>query len=95
MPTPTTHQIVRELFNHIPVMAWAMDMNGIALLAEGSAMTSIGFQPGQLVGHNLIEIFGQDPNYLAQLRRALTGESFTLQSGIKHAPARGRSKLDA
>jgi len=76
-PTPTLERIVRDLFTYIPVIAWAMDMNGVVLLAEGATMSSIGFSPGQLVGHNLFDIFGQDPNTATQLRRALTGESFT------------------
>lgn len=76
--TPTSPQIVRELFKYIPVIAWAMDMDGVVLLAEGSTLGGIGFAPGQLVGHNLLVVFGQDPNSVAQMKRALAGESFTM-----------------
>ena len=76
--TPTSPQIVRELFKYIPVIVWAMDMDGVVLLAEGSTLGGIGFAPGQLVGHNLLVVFGQDPNSVAQMKRALAGESFTM-----------------
>ena len=76
--TPTLPQIVRELFTHIPVIAWAMDMDGVVLLAEGSTMGGIGYQPGQLVGQNLLVVFGQNPASVAPMKRALAGEAFTL-----------------
>ncbi|HEY0138356.1 MAG TPA: PAS domain S-box protein [Nannocystis sp.] len=74
---PTLPQIVRELFNYLPVIAWAMDMDGVVLLAEGSTMGSIGFAPGQLVGQNLLAVFGQNPASIEPMQRALAGEAFT------------------
>ncbi len=73
---PTIHQIIREIFNHMPVVAWAMDLEGTVLLAEGSTIGGMGFQAGQLVGHNLFEVF-KNTNSAGSLRRALAGESFS------------------
>ena len=74
---PTIHQIIRELFNLLPVMAWAIDNEGTVLLAEGTTLRGLGFEPGQMVGHNLLAVFGQDPKVADSIRRAMAGEGFS------------------
>ena len=74
---PEFHEIVRAVFQHIHMIAWAMDNDGKVLLAEGSPLFNIGYAPGQLVGHNLLQVFGQAPQAGEQLRRALRGERFS------------------
>ncbi len=73
---PETKEIVRAVFKHIPMIAWAIDNTGVVLLAEGSPLLNIGYEPGQLVGQNLLTVFGRDPGIAGCLRRALAGESF-------------------
>ncbi|MBA3546656.1 MAG: PAS domain S-box protein [Nannocystis sp.] len=54
-----------------------MDNDGVVLLAEGSPLFNIGYEPGQMIGQNLLQAFGADPQAVEQLRRALRGESFS------------------
>lgn len=74
---PELKDIVRAVFQHIHMIVWAMDNDGVVLLAEGSPLFSIGYEAGQMVGHNLFQAFGGDPATVEQLQRALKGESFT------------------
>ena len=74
---PELKDIVRAVFKHIHMIVWAMDNDGVVLLAEGSPLFNIGYEPGQMVGQNLLQAFGGDPQALEQLQRALTGESFS------------------
>lgn len=69
-------EVVRAVFNQVHVIAWAIDNDARVLLAEGSPLQGIGFAPGQMVGANLLEVFGADPSTVVQIRRALAGETF-------------------
>ncbi len=73
---PELKEIVRAIFQNIPMIVWAMDNDGVVLLAEGSPLFNIGYSPGQMVGQNLIQAFGRDPAAAEQLQRALRGETF-------------------
>jgi PAS domain S-box-containing protein len=73
------HDVVRAVFNQVQVIAWAIDNDGKVLLAEGSPLQGIGFQPGQMVGHNLLEVFGREPKAVEQVKRALAGETFSTE----------------
>lgn len=83
---PELKEIVRAVFQHIPMIVWAMDNDGVVLLAEGSPLMSIGYTPGQLVGQNVLQVFAFDPATVEQLQRALRGESFSTTG-----PSEGRT----
>ncbi len=71
---------VRAVFNNIEVLAWAIDRDGVVLLSEGKGLGTLGYSPGQMVGHNLFEAYSADPGACDQFRRALAGESFATHS---------------
>ncbi len=70
--------IVRAVFNKVDVLTWAMDLDGVVLLSEGQGLGTLGYVPGQMVGVNLLEMFRDSPASLAEFRRALAGETFTV-----------------
>jgi PAS domain S-box-containing protein len=60
--------------HHAPVILWATDRNGVITLSEGSALARLGLKSGQLVGQSVPDLYQEQPELLAQFRRALAGE---------------------
>lgn len=60
-----------------PQIVFAMDARGICTLSTGPGLAAIGFEPGQLVGVDLFELYAHDPVAIDLQRRALAGESFS------------------
>jgi PAS domain S-box-containing protein len=68
---------LRTVVAGAPVILFALDRDGVFTLAEGKGLDMLGVRPGQLVGHSIFPLFEDLPNALADIRRALRGESFT------------------
>ncbi|MCA9634485.1 MAG: PAS domain S-box protein [Myxococcales bacterium] len=72
---PELKDIIRAAFNDIEVAAWAIDTEGTVLMSEGAHVSRLGFQPGQIVGFNLFQMYAGKEDAIALFRRALAGES--------------------
>jgi len=94
------HQRVEErlrfAYDHAPIAVWTTDAAGVITMSEGAGLTSLGVKPGQLVGHKLLDVYGDHPTIPSQIRRGFAGESFwyTVEVGkaVYHtwlAPMRG------
>ena len=62
-----------------PQMIFGMDTQGRCTLSVGQGLQAQGLKPGELVGQDLFAVYS-GPDDLEVLRRALAGESFTVQS---------------
>ena len=62
-----------------PQVVFAFDTTGRCTLSTGSGLGPLHVKPGELVGQNLFDVYRDDVDGLAALRRALAGESFTLE----------------
>jgi PAS domain S-box-containing protein len=67
---------------HAPVILFAINAQGIYTLAEGAGLGAIGRQPGEAVGLSVYDRFAGRPDILGDIRRALAGETFTVQREI-------------
>ncbi|GBF05809.1 sensor domain-containing diguanylate cyclase [Deinococcus aerius] len=65
-----------------PVILWTADAAGTFTLVEGRGLAALGANPAELVGRSVREVFAGDPAVLANLDRALAGESFTTQVAV-------------
>ena len=88
------NELVRALFDNLDLMAWAIDHDGKILISEGTALRAIGVEPGQLVGQNAFELYG-NPVSIGYMRRSLAGEhvvSHVVEAGrdleTRYAPLR-------
>ncbi|WP_437595089.1 STAS domain-containing protein [Sorangium sp. So ce1000] len=55
-------RILDSLVNHVDKMAfWALDRDGICFYHDGKALPNAGLKPGQLLGVNWIELYGNQP----------------------------------
>ena len=69
-----------------PQVIFAVDADCVCTLSTGPGLAALGVEPGELVGLNLLDVYRDDPDAQASLRRAISGESFSTE-----APFHGRT----
>jgi two-component system, cell cycle sensor histidine kinase and response regulator CckA len=72
-------QRLRTVVAGAPVIFFSLDPTGLFTLAEGKGLQSLGVRPGMLLGKSFFELLGDVPQAVADVRRALAGESVTAQ----------------
>jgi anti-anti-sigma regulatory factor/PAS domain-containing protein len=72
-------QNLLRIVNELPMIVWAMTSDGICTLSAGKGLADLGLEPGKLVGRNMFEFYAEQPAVVANIRRALAGESFTTE----------------
>jgi len=60
----------------VDMILWTADTEGVITMSEGKALRLLGFEPGQLVGSSLFELYAGKPWLLDHFRRCLRGEKF-------------------
>ncbi len=72
-------QRLQTVVNGAPVVLYSFDRHGVFTLSEGKGLSGLGLKPGEIVGRTIFQVYGDQPEAIAALRRALTGETFTLE----------------
>lgn len=73
----TSKQRLRTVVAGSPVILFSLDPQGVFTLAEGKGLHSLGVRPGMLLGKSFFDLLGDVPQAVADVRRALAGESIT------------------
>jgi two-component system, cell cycle sensor histidine kinase and response regulator CckA len=68
---------LRTVVSSAPLILFATDKNGIFTLCEGEGLKSLSLEPGELVGKSVFDVYADTPKVGENIRRALSGESFT------------------
>src|SRR5207245_8645864 len=68
---------LRTVIAGAPRVLFAFDHNGMFTMVEGKALDAVGVRPAQLVGRSVYELYADLPQALADVRRALAGETFS------------------
>jgi PAS domain S-box-containing protein len=68
---------LRTVVASASLILFATDKHGIFTLCEGEGWKTLSLQPGELVGQSVYEVYAGSPQMGENIRRALTGESFT------------------
>lgn len=68
---------LRTVVGHASLILFATDKNGVFTLCEGEGLKSLSLAPGQLVGQSVFDVYAGSPRFGENIKRALTGESFT------------------
>jgi PAS domain S-box-containing protein len=86
-------ELLSAVVQNVPVALYAVDRNGRFLLCEGKALEAIGFKPGELLGKNAFDAWGQivitdshtgEPVPAREvLRRVLAGTLFVGEATIQ------------
>jgi anti-anti-sigma regulatory factor len=64
---------MRILSTNVPLLLLALDRDGVYTFSDGKALEIVGLQPGQLVGMSVFDAFAAFPDFLAAVRKALSG----------------------
>ncbi|MGI9069418.1 MAG: PAS domain S-box protein [Pyrinomonadaceae bacterium] len=72
-----TEERLRTVVSSASLILFALDQNGIFTLSEGEGLTALGWKPGEMVGRSVFEIYGDNPEVLENVSRALAGEAFS------------------
>jgi PAS domain S-box-containing protein len=70
---------LRTVVDGAPIVLYSFDRHGVFTLSEGKGLVGLGIKPGEIVGKTIFEVYGDQTASIAALRRALAGESFTLE----------------
>lgn len=70
-------QLLSTAVTAAPIVLFSVDRFGNFQLSDGQVLESLGLQPGQMVGESVFDHFGDVPELVASIRRALAGQSFT------------------
>src|SRR5438874_1644072 len=68
---------LRAVIAGAPLVLFAFDQHGLFTMVEGRGLDALGFRPAQLVGRSVYELYADLPQALADVRRALAGETFS------------------
>ena len=73
-----SEQRLQTTINAAPVILFALDPAGVFTLSEGRGLQGLGLKPGEVVGRSVFEQYRDNPKILDHVRRALSGEEFTV-----------------
>ena len=68
---------LRSVITSVPVVLFALDHTGTFTLSEGKGLDILGLEAGEVVGRSVSEIYGERPEILEDVDRALAGEEFS------------------
>ncbi|HEX4628113.1 MAG TPA: PAS domain S-box protein, partial [Gemmatimonadales bacterium] len=68
---------LRTVIAGAPLVLFALDRHGVFTMVEGRALDAVGVRAGVLIGRSAFELYADLPQALADVRRALTGETFS------------------
>ncbi|MDI1482274.1 STAS domain-containing protein [Polyangium sp. y55x31] len=74
LPVIAPERVLRAILDNLDLSAYIIDHEGTYLLHDGKGCRTGGYEPGNLIGRNLFEIFGGDESSMAQIHGALAGE---------------------
>jgi rsbT co-antagonist protein RsbR len=66
--------ILRALLDHLDVAVFNFDREGRYVYHDGKGAHAAGWRPGYLIGKNIFDIYPDQPDVAAQVRRALAGQ---------------------
>lgn len=72
--------LLRTVITNVPVVLFALDREGVFTLSEGRGLDVLGLEPGEVVGRSVSDLYGDRPEILEGVDRALGGEEFSVVS---------------
>ncbi|MBA2690982.1 MAG: PAS domain-containing protein [Rubrobacter sp.] len=65
-----------------PVVLFGLDGAGRFTFSEGKGLEALGAEPGEVVGKSVFEVYGDVPEIIDHVRRALGGEEFNALADV-------------
>jgi len=80
---PVSNEYLRLLLDHLPVILFAFDSQGVFTISEGKGLADIGLTPGKIVGQSAFDLYKKTSEILGHIKRALAGEAFHVYTTIR------------
>ncbi len=84
---------LRTVVGSASLILFAINKDGIFTLAEGEGLKTIGLKPAEVVGRSVFELYGDQPDIIDNIHRALAGETLSatveisdLSFGVRYSP---------
>ena len=77
-----TEARLRTVVSSASLILFALDRDGIFTLSEGEGLKTLGWKSGEMVGQSVFDIYRDNPEILANVRRALAGETFSRAADV-------------
>lgn len=74
-----TERGLRAILTNAPVVLFTTDHLGVITFSEGKGLEAAGLNASDLMGRSVFELFRDSDDLLDNIRRALDGETFTIQ----------------
>jgi len=78
----TLEERLEMVISNVPVIVFALDREGIYTLLEGKGLEALGVDAEAAIGRSLGQVFPDQTEIQAHIRRALAGETFTALTPI-------------
>lgn len=69
--------LLRTLLSNAPVVLWSIDRDGIFTMSRGRGLQALGLRADEVVGRSLFDLYGDFPEIVDPVNRALNGEEFS------------------
>ncbi len=69
-----SQQRIQAIINYAPLVIWAVDKDGVFTFSAGKALEKVGYQPGEVVGKSVFELFQDNEQFIDNTRKVLSGE---------------------
>lgn len=73
-----TEARLRTVVSSASLVLFATDEHGVCTLSEGEGLKAMGWKPAEMVGHSIYDLYSDNPKIIANVQRALSGESFSV-----------------
>jgi PAS domain S-box-containing protein len=74
---------LRAVLTGASIVLFSIDAAGRFLVSEGDGLRQLGLRDSEVVGHSVFDLYAGLPDVLADIRRALAGESFVSTSSVQ------------
>lgn len=74
---------LRAVLTGASIVLFSLDASGRFLVSEGDGLRQLGLRDSEVVGHSVFELYAELPEVLADVRRALAGESFVSTTSVQ------------
>lgn len=80
--TVDTQRHLALVLANAPIILWAVDLDGTIRLSQGKGLAGLGIASGEDVGKSLWELYADYPQVLADIRRAMAGETILATNDV-------------
>ncbi|MFQ6082978.1 MAG: PAS domain S-box protein [Candidatus Aminicenantia bacterium] len=71
----SSQMFLKSVIENVPLVLFAVDRDLIFTLSEGQGLKALGLKPGEVVGRSVMELYGDVPEIIESLKKALKGDS--------------------